>query len=429
MKVCLALFLLASLPHPSIGNCGELAGDRVSVSGLITPLDGSGFYLRNAEGQSEVRFDKGLRVALEANYRQLGDLADGVLRYRVHSSEQSIEFVLPPGPHSAERPLRGGVEAGLQAAEREGWLSARGLRVFCGEVLGGSLPSEADPRFVGRFTFAAGRDAPASLAVGGREFEVSMKKGGQTDVLLFNLLETKDCHPFVNRATAIGREVDGVLVADEIHLLPIGDQAADDDPDLPRYLFIGDSISGNYSSGLRAALEGKANLHHPPTNCGPSSKGAANIVEWLGAFEEPGRGWDVISFNFGHWDASSSKASYQANLERVIAELEKTGAKLIWVTTCPVPKGNPAAGGLDESGRAPGRTAGVMHRYLNPWASEVVARHPEISVCDQWGFVQRHRGDLFKEWWAGDNVHFGGDGADALGGFLAEEVMRVLGLK
>ena len=93
-------------------------------------------------------------------------------------------------------------------------------------------------------------------------------------------------------------------------------------------LFIGDSISGNYDRGLRTALAGKFNLHHPPTNCGPSGKGAKSIVNWLGAYDQPGRHWDVISFNHGHWDSKNDKANYQANLEKIISELKKAKANL-----------------------------------------------------------------------------------------------------
>ena len=77
----------------------------------------------------------------------------------------------------------------------------------------------------------------------------------------------------MNRATAIGEKKGDILIADEIRMHPIGDQAAHDDPTLPRYLFIGDSISGNYGNGLRTALEGKFNLHHPPTNSFPRMVG------------------------------------------------------------------------------------------------------------------------------------------------------------
>ena len=99
--------------------------------------------------------------------------------------------------------------------------------------------------------------------------------------MLYNFLTVKDCKPFINRATVIGQLKGDVVIADEIHVQPIGDQVALDDPKLPRYLFIGDSISANYDKGLRAALAGKFNLHHPPTNCGPAGNGAKNIPRVL----------------------------------------------------------------------------------------------------------------------------------------------------
>ena len=92
-------------------------------------------------------------------------------------------------------------------------------------------------------------------------------------------------------------------VASEVLLRPIPDPVASDNPALPRYLFIGDSISGNYDRGLREALAGKLNAHHPPTNCGPSRKGRERTNIWLGDYGKKGRHWDIISFNFGHWDS------------------------------------------------------------------------------------------------------------------------------
>tara|TARA_B100000809_G_scaffold250173_1_gene282351 strand:- start:27 stop:251 length:225 start_codon:yes stop_codon:yes gene_type:complete len=47
--------------------------------------------------------------------------------------------------------------------------------------------------------------------------------------------------------------------------------------------------------------------------------------------------------------------TYQANLELVITQLEKTNAKLIWVTSCPAINGYDPAGSLDANGTAPGR--------------------------------------------------------------------------
>ena len=218
-----------------------------------------------------------------------------------------------------------------------------------------------------------------------------------------------------------------VLALIAIIVTPIGDSAGADNSDLPRYLFIGDSISRSYERGLRAALEGKFDVHHPPTNCGSSARGRANIMSWLGAYGEKGRQWDVISFNHGHWDSDITKSEYQENLEAIIVELKKTGAKLIWVTTCPVPHGQGEAKELTEEGRAPGSKAGVMEKFFNLWAAEVMSRHPEISICDQWHFVKNNEGGLYTQWWAGRDVHFNGEPADALGRLLADHALRVAG--
>jgi hypothetical protein len=149
-------------------------------------------------------------------------------------------------------------------------------------------------------------------------------------------------------------------------------------------------------------------------------------VEWLGAYRQPGRQWDVISFNHGHWDSKNDKASYQRNLEKIITELKKTKAKLIWVSTCPVPNGYPPAVDLSKEGRASGRQAGVMEKFLNPWALEVIKRHPGISICDQWQFVKDNEDALYKDFWAGKDVHFRGNPADQLGDFLGQHVLEVM---
>lgn len=396
----------------------------VTKAGLVIPRNGTGMYVRNPDGQFEIEITPKTRYALQVNTRLFRGLQKNVLRYRIQASKQTIDFPVPEGPISAIISLRGArrVGAALAIAEQEHWIPEFGLALHFGVRLQDQLPTADDPRFVGIWDPTS---KPRTLTIKERKYELSLKKGGQTNALLYNVIEFKDCKPYVNRARVTGHLNDTVLLADQIHVLPIGDQTTSDDPRLPRYLFIGDSISGNYTRGLRSALEGKFNIHHPPTNCGPSGKGKASIVDWVGAHEQKGRHWDVISFNFGHWDAGNDKATYQANLESVISHLEQTGARLIWVTTCPVPNAFPPAGELSAVGKAPRRTAGVMKKYLNPWAMQVIKRHPKITVCDQWQFVKDHRGDLYQKWWTGQNVHFGGKPADALGQLLADHVLNV----
>jgi len=399
---------------------------ETEVSGIIIPRDNDGMYVRNEEGQFEVNWTSGTKVALIVNTRLLGGLKGDRLAYKIHSSKEVVTYPVPKGPVTGIKTSRGGkqLERTLKEAREEKWLSEWGLKLYFNQKPGREQFATADDlRFIGLWDPTT---KPRTLSIKGTNYEISMKKGGQSSVLLYNLLSIKDCRPFINKATVLGWQKGDVVTADEIHVQPIGDQAALDDPKLPRYLFIGDSISGNYDKGLRTALAGKFNLHHPPTNCGPSAYGAKNIVNWLGAYDQPGRHWDVISFNHGHWDSKNDKVSYQANLEKVIAELKKTKAKLIWVTTCPVPKGYAKAGALDANGKAPGRTAGVMKKYLNPWAMEVIKRHPEITGCDQWQFVKNHEAELYKDWWTAKNVHFKGTPADALGKLLGKHVDHVM---
>lgn len=405
-------FLIAPIDLPA----------AVEVSGLIIPRDHDGIYVRNEVGQHEVEWTSETKVALLCNTRLFRGLKGSKLDYAIHSSKEVVTFDIPDGPITGIKTSKGGrqLETALREAKEEGWIVERGLTLYFNQRPDQEqLATKEDPRFIGLWDPTT---KPRTLSINGTKYEISLKKGGQTKALLYNILTVKDCQPFINRATVIGERQGDVLVAKEIHLQPIGDQASHDNPKLPRYLFIGDSISGNYDKGLRTALAGKYNIHHPPTNCGPSANGAKNIIPWLGAYDQPGRHWDVISFNHGHWDSKNDKASYQANLEKVIGELKKTGAKLIWVTTCPVPNGYDQAGPLDERGKAPGRTAGVMQEYLNPWAAEVMVRHPEISICDQWQFVKDNKGGLYTGWWKGKNVHFGGDPAAALGRLLADHV-------
>jgi hypothetical protein len=256
---------------------------------------------------------------------------------------------------------------------------------------------------------------------------------------IMGLLTHTDIKPFVQQAFVHGRMVGDVFHASEVGIRMLEDSKANDDPALKRYLFIGDSISGNYDKALRKALKGKLNIYHPPTNCGATGKGRENMGQWLGAYDEPGHGWDVISFNFGHWDSGNTKARYQGTLEAIVAMLERTRAKLIFVTTCPVPGGYAAAPPPEDKGgatKAPGRKHGVMRNYINPWALEVMARHPEIGICDQYALVASEK--FYAAWHANagspggkgneyGDVHLGGILGEPIGRQLARAVLDAIG--
>jgi hypothetical protein len=65
-------------------------------------------------------------------------------------------------------------------------------------------------------------------------------------------------------------------------------------------------------------------------------------------------------------------------------------------------------------------------RSVRPSARPLLQRHPGITICDQWRYCKEREDSVYKEWWAGKNVHFKGEPAAALGRLLAEHVLKVL---
>jgi hypothetical protein len=177
-----------------------------------------------------------------------------------------------------------------------------------------------------------------------------------------------------------------------------------DDPKLPRVLLIGDSVSRGYTQPTRVTLTGKANVHRAPANCGPTASGLKHLDVWLGAGK-----WDVIHFNFGIHDRATPAADYVKRLEEIVARLEKTGAKLIWASTTPIPD-NPAQKQTAQS---------VVDK--NALAAEVMKKHG-IPTDDLFGAMTPR----LKEFQPPLDVHYTGAGYDFLGAKVGESVLAVL---
>lgn len=174
-----------------------------------------------------------------------------------------------------------------------------------------------------------------------------------------------------------------------------------DDPKLPRILLIGDSVSRGYTQPTRKALAGKANVHRAPANCGPTASGLKNLDAWLGEGK-----WDVIHFNFGIHDRATPSADYVKRLEEIVVRLEKTGAKLIWASTTPIPD-NPAQKQTAQS---------VVEK--NALAAEVMKKHG-IPTDDLFGAMTPR----LKEFQPPLDVHFTGAGYDFLGATVGEAIL------
>ena len=192
---------------------------------------------------------------------------------------------------------------------------------------------------------------------------------------------------------------------------------------LPRVLIIGDSISIGYQPALREALAGKANVHRPAANCGPTMRGVEQIEQWLGDGK-----WDVIHFNFGlhdvrHFDDAGkatdadkghrqvSDVDYEKNLDMLVNRMKKTGAKLIFALTTPVPDGSP------------GRIKGDEVKY-NEIARRVMQRHG-VAIDDLYSFALPRLAEIQLP----ANVHFKPEGSKMLAEQVASSILKALNSK
>jgi GDSL-like Lipase/Acylhydrolase. len=193
-----------------------------------------------------------------------------------------------------------------------------------------------------------------------------------------------------------------------------------DEPGLPRVLLIGDSISLGYTLPVRERLQGRANIHHPPENCGDTGRGLRRLDTWLG----DGR-WEVIVFNFGlhdlkYLDAAGNYVApsegrqvtpiprYEENLRELATRLKRTGAKLIYATTTPVPAGSLARVEHDE-------------RAYNATARRVMDAE-QIPVLDLCAVIEPKQAEMQLP----NNVHFTDAGFALLGAAVAARIEPLL---
>lgn len=187
----------------------------------------------------------------------------------------------------------------------------------------------------------------------------------------------------------------------------------EDKPGLPRVLIIGDSISMGYTLPVRRLLDGKANVHRIPQNGGPTKNGIANIEKWLGTGK-----WDVIHFNWGIHDLKFmpdgkrqvETADYEANLRTLVTRMKKTGAKLIWATTTPIPAGD----------LVPARRFGEVADY-NQIAARVM-RENGVIINDLNAWITPKLAEMQKP----KDVHYLDSGSEYLAQKVAQEILQAL---
>ena len=108
-----------------------------------------------------------------------------------------------------------------------------------------------------------------------------------------------------------------------------------------RVLLIGDSIRSHYQAEVGNLLGKNYEVMAPEENCRFSAYVLNSLRFWLAEHPNP----DIIHWNAGLWDTAilypedgcfTTLEEYVVNMKKILRELEKTGAVIIFATTTPV---------------------------------------------------------------------------------------------
>lgn len=110
---------------------------------------------------------------------------------------------------------------------------------------------------------------------------------------------------------------------------------------MKKVLLLGDSIRISYQPSVKAKLDGIAEVVGPEENCRFAKYTLWNIAAWINQLGKP----DIIHWNNGTWDLYHQHDAmgiftpleeYILYIKRVLKELRRTGATIIWAATTPV---------------------------------------------------------------------------------------------
>lgn len=181
-----------------------------------------------------------------------------------------------------------------------------------------------------------------------------------------------------------------------------------DKAELPRVLFVGDSITKACFGAVEKHLAGRAYCARLTTSKSVSDPTFNDdLLPLLKQYK-----FSVIHFNNGLHGWGYTEEQYRAGLSQTVAALKEysDGAQLIWATTTPVRKMQ----SLDQ------RTDRV--KAQNSLAAEIMKKN-DISTNDLFELVKDH-----PDWQSTDGIHFNAQGNEALAKQVVENVLNRLQL-
>jgi len=176
---------------------------------------------------------------------------------------------------------------------------------------------------------------------------------------------------------------------------------------------LGDSIRENYQELVTEKLAGRAEVVHPMQNCAFSAYTLCCLNSWLKELGTP----DIVHWNNGIWDACvrfmedgpfTPLDEYVRNLSRILRELKKTGATVIFATSTPCKDGHP-----DQDAN---RTAWYNHN-----AVELMKREG-VDIDDLFSVVYPNRPAYICE----DGCHLSPEGKAACADAVVKSIEKYL---
>ncbi|WP_068774298.1 SGNH/GDSL hydrolase family protein [Paenibacillus sp. FJAT-26967] len=182
---------------------------------------------------------------------------------------------------------------------------------------------------------------------------------------------------------------------------------------MKKVLLLGDSIRLGYQPLVKERLRGEAEVTGPEENCRFAKHTLWGVNLWLKEIGTP----DVIHWNNGLWDlhheapmveALTALDEYIETLRRIINELHRTGAPIIFATTTPV------------TPDYVGRSNAEIDLY-NTAAVQLMNRHG-IEVNDLNALIKQNLRSHLCE----DNLHMNEQGSAACAAQVASVIRQYL---
>ena len=185
-------------------------------------------------------------------------------------------------------------------------------------------------------------------------------------------------------------------------------------------LLLGDSIRMAYQKRVTELLGGEFHVSAPGENCRFAAYTLNSLRMWLPKMPKP----DIIHWNNGLWDTAilypedgcfTHIGEYADALEKILRELQKTGAKIVFASSTPV---SPEKEFLTTAA-PPAHKNEDIRRYNA--AARIIMEQNGIEINDLYQLVEPH----ISEYISADMIHPTPSDIEALAAAVSHKIKEV----